>query len=286
MKFFLCFLFIQFFIICCADGFMLNYCKDYPKHEARHASKMAHEILSPNLQKESSTNIRKLYESDIFPLTRMLVQEWGPLGPSPLFTLFPKFISKRFTFTSFIDNFCLAIVITLGLYQRWNRKGFLSHDDYIVLVILNSRDEVLGAAELSWQPKDQVATPLALPFGFKRLLAGGSEKMVPYISNVVVSRKHRKQGYGRKLIQACEDKLRKMETSHSICVYLHVSNKKECTAKNWYMDKLGYEMADNQNETKYVSLVYEWSQRVILLLGGLYFMERPSLDYLKKQLRK
>lgn len=265
---------------------MFSNCGDHPKHETRHASKMAHEIISPTSQTKNSTSIRKLQESDIFPLTRMLVQEWGPLGPSPLFTLFPKFLSKRFTFTSYIDNFFLAVVITLGLYQRWNRKGFLSQDDNTVFVILNSRDEVLGAAELSWQPKYQVASPLALPLGFKRLLAGGSEELVPYISNVVVSRKHRKQGYGKRLIEACEDKLRKMEASNSIYVYLHVSNKKECTAKNWYIYNLGYEMADNQNDQKYVSLVYEWSQRVIMLLGGLYFMERPSLDYLKKKLRK
>lgn len=284
----LTFLLIQYFILY-VHGFVSNHIYFTTEPEVCHAFKTTHPMLSPVTKKTNSTIIRPLEESDIFPLTRIMVQEWGPMGPSSSFSLFPKFFSKRFAIISFIENFCLAIVVTLGLYQRWNRKGFLSRDDYNVYVLLNQYDEVLGAAELSWQPKFQVSTPLALPLEFKHLIAGGRENMVPYISNLVVSKTHRRQGHGKKLIQLCEDQLRKKidsPMSDSIFVYLHVSNQQDCNTKTWYIHKLGYEIVDNQNEIRNASLFYEWVQRLTLLLSGLYFMETPSLDYLQKEIHK
>jgi GNAT superfamily N-acetyltransferase len=240
-----------------------------------------------------------------------LVQEWGPHGPQAQFTLFPAVCSSMDMFT-FVDRFVLAVVVYLGLAQRWNRKGLLiggdgggsrvddddeyhnstgssiDHDDHVVWVILSKKDktddvdgrpvEILGAAEYSWQPKDQTAFLLALPPSVKQwrnlLIPGRSihEPLVPYISNVIVSPLARGQGIGKRLIHAVEDEalrswrnrrtttmttmMMTTTTAHGSTknvkqqkqqqqppppfqLYLHVSQK-AIVAQNMY-DRLGYQ---------------------------------------------
>jgi ribosomal protein S18 acetylase RimI-like enzyme len=148
-------------------------------------------------------------------------------------------------------------------------------DDHRVLVVERS-NEVIGSAELSWQSKGHTALPLALPKRFKQFM--NQQRLVPYVSNVVIREDSRSRGYGSELLKAIEELVSLREEEH---IYLHV-NHQDTSAVNFYA-RLGYRPVQESDD---MASKTGWLRRLVLLAVGLYFVDQPRSDYLSKHLKR
>mmetsp|Transcript_22699 Transcript_22699/g.35012 ORF Transcript_22699/g.35012 Transcript_22699/m.35012 type:complete len:315 (-) Transcript_22699:984-1928(-) len=240
-----------------------------------------------------STNLifRRMEEMDISDLVRMYVREYSPslASQSLQFTLFPRkwmFQTKykhnnMEQVANLVDNFVLATIIYLGLYQRFLRR-WISEPDHQVWCLTASADDtndssdvVVGAVELSFEVPGQTSSPFCVPMEVKNKLLRGhasNDCLQPYISNVIVKEDFRGQGYGLVMLEEIEKEAMNLGNDF---VTLHVNTNSQ-TARSLY-HKLGYELLDTQTGSGLAS-------RFIRFLAGLYFMEESELLYMKKEL--
>lgn len=232
-----------------------------------------------SLSPSEDWKVERLSEEHVLPIARMCVQEWGPSSGGD-FTLFPRqLLPAAWVDTcTYVDNFVLASVIYLGLYQRINRKGGLDEDDYQVFCITCGED-VVGAAELSLQAPHQTASPLCLPVAAKQWIAGSHGDLVPYVSNVIVDQAWRGKGFGKRLVMTVEDKAKSLGHGN---VFLHVSTT-AAPAKSLYR-QLGYMDAPAIDESAGVSDTSIWLDRLVRIIFGLYFVSEQELEYMTKRL--
>jgi len=239
----------------------------------------------------SKFTFRKMEEKDISDLVRMYVREYSPslalLQQQQIqFTLFPRKLivnSKNENIeqiANFVDNFVLAAIIYLGLYQRCRRR-WISEPDHQVWCLTTENDPtsedngiVVGAVELSLEISGQTSSPFCVPLEIKKNLLGNNNNrcLQPYVSNVIVKEDCRGKGYGSIMLRKIENEATKLGYDR---LTLHVNTNSQ-TARSLY-DKLGYNMIDSQTGNGLVG-------HIVRFLAGLYFIEESELLYMKKEL--
>jgi ribosomal protein S18 acetylase RimI-like enzyme len=223
----------------------------------------------------STPTFRRLEEGDISDLVRIYVREYGPSNPNQQFTLFPRKLLENQKelkeVTDFCDNFVLACVLYLGLYQRLKRRWVTEPDHQVWC--LEGAGEVFGALELSFEPFGKTASPFCVPMQVKK---GFDENnaLQPYLSNVIVKETSRGRGYGAILLQEIEREASRLGYKN---VTLHVDVHSHA-ARSLY-DKTGYSVLDAANGPDIVG-------RVVRFLAGLYFVEEAQLIYMRKELTR
>lgn len=216
---------------------------------------------------------RKLKEDDISDLVRIYVREYGPINPNQQFTLFPRKLLENQKqlkeVADFCDNFVLACVLYLGLYQRFKRRWITEPDHQVWC--LAADEEVFGALELSFEPFGKTASPFCVPMQVKK---GFDEKkeLQPYISNVIIKESSRGRGYGAILLKEMEHEAFRMGYNN---LTLHV-DVHSLAARSLYV-KTGYGELDAATGPDIVG-------RVVRFLAGLYFVEEAQLVYMRKEL--
>ena len=240
-------------------------------HEVREQQAPASTITeSLYATKHVHTSFRRMNQEDVADIVRIFVREYGAMNPQRPFTLFPS-VMHRFPLVQYCDNFVLACIIYLSLYQRLRRK-WISESDHQVWVLCSSEnDNVWGVAEVSLEAPGRRALPIGLPVGVKKRLFGTS-LLQPYISNVIIKQSHRGHGYGQRLLQELEQVAQQQNQYQELA--LHV-NANATVAQSLY-NKLGYTIVESKSNDFFGSLL-----RFML---GLYFLPEEKLLYMKKDL--
>lgn len=227
--------------------------------------------------KQTPTNdvtFRRMKEEDVPDIVRLYVREYGTSNPQRPFTLFPSFLHGLAPL-QFCDNFVLACILYLALYQRL-RKRWITEPDHQVWLLSRIEDddhEVVGVAELSFEAPGRSALPIALPISIKKRLFGASE-LQPYVSNVIVKESCRGKGYGTVLLQQMERHAQQQfDLSY---LSLHVDDN-AIAAKSLY-NKLGYTKVGTSSTSG------DLAGRFFRFLLGLYFLPESSQLYMKKDL--
>jgi len=204
-------------------------------------------------------------EDDVPELVRLYVREYGTTNPQRPFTLFPPLL-HRFPMTQFCDNFVLACILYLALYQRLGRKWITEPDHQVWL--LSSEDQVVGAAELSLEAPGRTALPIAFPVEFKKRLFGTTQ-LLPYVSNVLIKESFRGRGYGKVLLQELENQAHEHQEL-TLHVYAYAT-----AAKSLY-NKMGYTLVGTKDDGL--------TERLFCFIAGFYFLPKAELLYMKKHL--
>lgn len=207
-------------------------------------------------------------EYDVAEIVRIYVKEYGASNPHRPFTLFPSLL-HRFPLTQFCDNFVLACVLYLALYQRQRRRWVAESDHQVWLLRSKEDNALVGVAELSLEAPGRMALPIGLPVDVKKRLFS-TRVLQPYISNVIVKESHRGSGYGTLLLQELEHVAQQQHRHQELT--LHV-NANAVAAQSLY-NKLGYTVV----ESKSVDLL----GRLLRFMFGLYFLREEELLYMKK----
>lgn len=208
-------------------------------------------------------------------IVRMYVREYGPSNPQQhQFTLFPRKLFENQQVISdaadFCDNFALACIIYLALYQRIKRR-WVTEPDHQVWGLFVDNGEIVGVAELSLERPGQKASPLCTPVEVKKLFAG-KITLQPYVSNVIVKENVRGCGYGQMLLTELESEASRLGFSH---LTLHVDVNAPAALSLY--NKLGFVSLDTNKGNGILG-------RFVLFLAGLYFIEDSELFYMKKEL--
>jgi ribosomal protein S18 acetylase RimI-like enzyme len=232
----------------------------------------------PRTTRTTTTTFRRIEERDVPDIVRMYVREYGPSNPQQLFTLFPRKLFEKNQHmrilsdgADFCDNFCLACIIYLALYQRIKRR-WVTEPDHQVWGLFREDGEIVGAAELSLERPGQRASPLCTPVNVKKLFAGNNMSLQPYVSNVIVKESFRGCGYGQTLLTKLESEALRLGFSH---LTLHVDVNAQAALSLY--SKLGFASRDTHKGNDILG-------RFVLFLAGLYFIEDSELLYMKKEL--
>lgn len=228
-------------------------------------------VATKTIEEQENTTFRRMKEADVPEIVRLYVREYGAANPQRPFTLFPPLL-HGIVALKFCDNFVLACILYLALYQRLARR-FITETDHQVWVLCNDEHVVVGAAELSLEVRERSALPIALPVSFKKRLFGATH-VLPYISNVIVKESHRGRGYGTVLLQELEQRAR--HQYHQEQLTLHV-NEDATAAKSLYQ-KLGYTAVGTKPD--------DAMGRLFRFVAGLYFVPESKQLYMKKELTK
>lgn len=217
-----------------------------------------------------TTSFRGMNQEDVTDIVRMFVREYGAMNPQRPFTLFPSFL-HRFPLVQFCDNFALACIIYLSLYQRLRRKWITESDHQVWVICSLENDNVLGVAEVSLEAPGRRALPIGLPVGVKKRLFG-TNLLQPYISNVIIKENHRGNGFGKVLLRELEQVLQQHGQHQEVA--LHV-NANAIVAQSLYI-KLGYTVVESKST--------DFFECVLRFMLGLYFLPEEKLLYMKKEL--
>ena len=227
--------------------------------------------------------LRYLQEKDLPSVVRMCMDEYGSssfisgaFGPDILTSEPNALIDIGIAY----EKWALAFGIYIGMYQRVKRQvsgssnSAVKPDHNVVCLLLG--DEVIGMAEVSIQSRDPLRTSPAfiIPMFIKQLLFR-SKGLVPYISNVLMKEQFRGRGFGKLLMDACEDLARDMGFDE---VYLHVDAdaKSGKIARRLYK-KSGYKpvIMEGQCDDAWIG-----NDKV----SGIYMVEGVPLSFLRKGL--
>lgn len=289
-----------------------------------------------NEEKETILLIRHLEMDDLPTVVRMCVKEFGSYTPSTdnnegsfdLMTSLqqqeqqrkdktPEFIKEAL---QTYENFVFAFIVQLGLDQRIQRRiqGENVVPDHNVLCITKKttqgeEEEIIGISEVSLQPlnPNRTAPPFVLPFRIKKLLTSNifsqsKQKLVPYVSNVMVKDTCRGLGYGKLLMYASEGIAKEFYSSSlnkggaKGDIFLHVdANLSGKAAQNLYWgmgyegfieneyyngnDQKNYDERNNKDENPF-AWMYEPSSSTTYVNRGLYLVDGVPLLYMKKTL--
>lgn len=243
-----------------------------------HASKQQHcvaiqEQVIPALETLSfdttKTTFRRMEQEDVPEIVRLYVREYGSMNPQRPFTLFPP-IFHGLPMTQYCDNFVLACIFYMALYQRLNLTWIAETDHQVWTLCSQQQNEVVGVAELSFQASGHVALPIGLPLEVKKKLYGVTH-LVPYISSVIVKESLRGCGYGTILLNELEQRAGRYSE-----LTLHV-DANATVAKALY-EKLGYCVMETRRNN-------EWFGRIFRLMAGLYFIPQTGEQlYMRKEL--
>lgn len=95
-----------------------------------------------------------------------------------------------------IQKFGLWLVLWIGFYLRLNYSTDRDH----TILIYEYGSDLCGMVEISMQPRLQLAAAMPPPQWVKRLRG----ELTPYLSNLLVTKRHRRRGIGRALVRGCE----------------------------------------------------------------------------------
>lgn len=291
-----------------------------------------------NKEEETILLIRHLEMDDLPTVVRMCVKEFGSYTPSTdnnegsfdLMTSLQQEQQRKDKTPEFIkealqtyENFVFAFIVQLGLDQRIQRRiqGENVVPDHNVLCITKKtiqgqEEEIIGISEVSLQPlnPNRTAPPFVLPFRIKKLLTSNifsqsKQKLVPYVSNVMVKDTYRGLGYGKLLMYASEGIAKEFYSSSlnnkgggaKGDIFLHVdANLSGKAAQNlyWGMGYEGfieneyyngndqnknYDEGNNKDENPF-AWMYEPSSSITYVNRGLYLVDGVPLLYMKKTL--
>jgi len=227
--------------------------------------------------------LRYLQEKDLPSVVKMCMDEYGsssfisgPFGPDIL-TSEPNALIEIGTA---YEKWVLALGIFIGMDQRIKRQisgssnSAVKRDHNVVCLVLD--DEVIGMAEVSIQSRDPLRTSSAfvIPMFLKQLLFSG-KGLVPYISNVLMKEQFRGRGFGKLLMDACEDLAQDMGFDE---VYLHVDADTNSgkVAQRFY-NKSGYTpvIMEGQSDNAWIG-----NEKI----NGIYMVEGVPLSFLRKGL--
>ena len=273
--------------------------------------------------------IRHLEDEDITSILPEIVREFGSLiAPSPSTTTKPTEPGDELS--SKVENFLFSLTVLIGLTQRVKRRkegysgsGPSRRPDHNVVCLveriprgadddggdddrdghgrMSHTEQIVGIAELSWQPPDpnSNAPPFVLPYYAKALISRffvrgndgekvGGDSVVPkgYVSNVLVWKTRRGRGYGRVLMAACEG-IANMWGCPDVSLHVDANEYSGGVARDLYKS-LGYEGvpdggsgASSENGT---AGGYGW-MGPYLANQGLYLVDGVPLLYLRKRLK-
>lgn len=279
--------------------------------------------------------IRHLEDEDITSILPEIVREFGSLiAPPPSTTTKPTEPGDELS--SKVENFLFSLTVLIGLTQRVKRRkegysgsGPPRRPDHNVVCLVeriprgadddgdgDDRDgrgrmshagQIVGIAELSWQPPDpnSNAPPFVLPYFAKALISrflvrgnggggdkvGGGDYAVPggYVSNVLVWKARRGRGYGRVLMAACEG-IANMWGCPDVSLHVDANEYSGGVARDLYRS-LGYEGVPDgggggasSGGNGRAAGGYGW-MGPHLANQGLYLVDGVPLLYLRKRLK-
>ena len=231
---------------------------------------VVHGVAATKLTSPADATFRQMKEVDVAEIVRLYVREYGSTtttNPHRPFTLFPPML-HRYQWAQFCDNFILACILYLALYQRLGRKWMNEHDHQVW--VLCSNEQVVGVAEFSLEAPGRTALPIGLPVGVKKLLFR-TGTLQPYVSNVVIKESCRGCGYGTVLLQKLEQQAHQ---HHHQELTLHVDA--NATAARSLYNKLGYTVEGKGSAGMLGRIFCFWA--------GLYFLPETELLYMRKDL--
>lgn len=173
--------------------------------------------------------LRQLLTTDVSSVVDMAMSEYMPILDRPLFILDLWDSMERAVYRAFIG---------MGFYLRAEigKNGF----DHVVYCVLDEcgkkSGSLLGVAEISLQSYGSQAPMFPIPRQLKELLCGS--RLIPYVSNVLVSPTCRRKGIGSALMSACEETAR-VWGYPKVC--LHVEPDTSRDAISLY-ERRGYEL--------------------------------------------
>ena len=258
--------------------------------------------------------LRHLEVEDIKVILPEIVREFGALAvPSSTGSKLGDEIA------TWIENFLFSFTVLVGLDQRVERrkKGYSddnvppdhnviclvevtpvtnnngSYDGATTNKMVSYTQQIVGIAELSWQPPDPVrnAPPFVLPYFVKDLISrfirnngeesiSDEQQMVPkgYISNVLTWKSRRGLGYSRVLMAALEGIARRWGCD-DIRLHVDADDVSGKIARGLYWS-LCYEAVPDRGNGQ---VGYDW-MGPSMANQGLYLVEGVPLLYLRKRL--
>ncbi|EJK59857.1 hypothetical protein THAOC_19874 [Thalassiosira oceanica] len=266
------------------------------------------DLLPPSnerrISQPSRLVIRHLEDDDIKGILPEVVREFGALvDKSKLETEADELMVR-------VENFLFSLTVLIGLTQRvvrrekgYDRKNRAKPDHNVVCLVEQTqadqadqdgkaiyKDQIVGIAELSWQPPIPTANapPFVLPFVAKEFIsrfgpgrdAASPQVPVAYASNVLVWKNKRGRQYSKVLMGALEG-IGRLWGCDDIRLHVDANEFSGRVARSLYWS-LGYKGVPDSGQDSSGS--FEWLN-ASMSNEGLYLVDGVPLLYLRKKLK-
>jgi GNAT superfamily N-acetyltransferase len=223
---------------------------------------------------------------DLPSVVPMAVEEFGTGGPPLSIDEVPWEKVTADNIQQYTDRILFGPLVSLALEMKILRQQKTGlRPDYTILCLQEdgTDGEIIGMVELSWQPPEAERNPPPVPLPFWAKLIWSRIRGLPnpdgWITNLLVSERHRGQGYSKVLMSAAEGLARSWGCT---AIYLHVDADTVSgrVAQSLYRN-LGYEpVMDDRALQK-----YSWMGPELASMG-LFVVDGVPLLFLKKTLNE